>query len=275
MKKVITFCKDFFERIEKTKFYNKRIAFLFFLLVIFSLAGWFLFANYESNKVLKIGVVTDIHAANDKVRMADGRPMGYPRKYSDYFPLALDEMKKEKVDFVLALGDNTNIGKPKYAESLMKIVREKKMDVIWVKGNHDRKKTEVMKYFDVNDTDYYRDMKDWRVVVLDTTKKDNSGYAGSFTDEQLNWLQEALKTDKKVVIAMHHTIWKLNDFDNIYPVYENFEKIISQSKNVKYVFSGHYHEFDIVKTHNGVEYHIVPSLVQDQNKANFKILELK
>jgi hypothetical protein len=60
----------------------------------------------------------------------------------------------------------------------------------------------------------------------------------------------------------------------MYPIYEEFEKIISQSGNVRHVFSGHYHDTDWSKLYNGVEYHIIPALSLDENTPHYKIFQL-
>lgn len=239
--------------------------------------GWFF--HYKKNSSLSvIGVVSDIHAANDKKRTVDGSAYGFPRKYKEYFPFALSEMKKQGVSVVLALGDNTNVGKSHYAKNLIQIAKDAQMDVIWVKGNHDTRDSGVMKYFGVDQTYYLRDFKNWRIIVLDSTVIDPNG-VGGLDEAQLNWLKESLKTDKNVIIAMHHPIWERTDdgtqvTDTIYPIYSEFEKIIAQSGNVRYVFSGHYHIPDWVRTYNGIEYHIVPSLTGNENVAQFKIIRL-
>lgn len=248
------------------------------LILVIVFAGSFFYYK-RVNSLTAIGVISDIHAANDKQRMVDGLVYGYPRKYKEFFPFALEAMKKQGVSVVLALGDNTNVGKSHYAENLVGMAKNAHMDVIWVKGNHDRKETEVMKDFGVDPTNYFRDFKDWRIIVLDSTVIDTNGIGG-IDEAQLKWLTESLKTSKGVIIAMHHSIWERTEDgkqvkDSIYPSYDKFEKIISQSGNVKYVFSGHYHIPDWVHVYNGIEYHIIPSLTRDEDNAQFKIVNLK
>ncbi|TSD01471.1 MAG: cyclic AMP phosphodiesterase [Parcubacteria group bacterium Athens0714_25] len=253
---------------------NKKVVVIGVALAVLLLSGFWVWRECEVNRPLKIGIMSDIHAANDKVRMADNEPAGYPRKYKEYFASALDKMKEEKVDVVLALGDNTNVGNPKYAKSLMEIMAEKKASVMWVKGNHDRTKTKVMTYFGIDKTYYFQDVKNWRIIVLDSsfTGKD---YTGEIDAEQMKWLKEALKTDRRVIIAMHHPIFNKENLENIYPIYKDFVETISNSHNVKDVFFGHFHKYDMVKEINGVKYHLVPSLTGNENEPIFKIIEFE
>jgi 3',5'-cyclic AMP phosphodiesterase CpdA len=220
-----------------------------------------------------IGVVTDIHAANDKQRLVEGNVYGFPRKFKTYFPYALEEMKKQGVSVVLALGDNTNVGKSHYAKDLVEMAKSAKMDVIWVKGNHDTRSSGVMKYFGVDQTYYLRDFQNWRIIVLDSTAIDPNGIGG-IDAVQMEWLKQTLKTDKSVIIAMHHPIWQRANEEAISPIYGDFEKIISGSGNVKMVFSGHWHTEDWTRTYDGIEYHEIPSLTADENNAQFKIIKL-
>ncbi|MCK9378885.1 MAG: metallophosphoesterase [Candidatus Moranbacteria bacterium] len=274
MNKLLQNLSEYWHKLNPLMIKNKKVIFVSIFLVVFLFSGFWTWKEYENNRPLKIGFVSDIHAANDKVRMADEEPAGYPRKYKEYFSLALDEMKREKVDAIVALGDNTNVGNPKYAQSLMKIMKEKKVSVIWVKGNHDRAKTKVMTHFGIDKTYYFQDVKNWRIIVLDSsfTGKD---YTGEIDAEQMKWLKEALKTDSRVIIAMHHPIFDKENLDNIYPIYKDFVETISNSANVEDVFFGHFHKYDMVKEINGVKYHFVPSLTGNEKTPTFKIIEFE
>ncbi|HBI33674.1 MAG TPA: hypothetical protein DEA43_03585 [Candidatus Moranbacteria bacterium] len=251
--------------------------------IIWLLLGFFLIAlivflnNKRTEKSdYKIGLVTDIHAGNEKTRFnIDGVDYGFPREYKKLFLKTLLEMKKEKVDFVLAIGDNTNNGKNQYADTLVKIANENKVEVIWVKGNHDREKTNVMRNFGLKGKYYYFvDKGSWRIIVLDSSEIDPTN-TGGISSEQTLWLKETLKTEKDIIIAMHHPIYSESDLEKRHPVYDEFQKIIEEAGNVKYVFSGHYHTVDFSKTVNGIEYQIIKSLTLEKDVPNFKIINIQ
>jgi predicted phosphodiesterase len=251
------------------------------------LVGLFLFAVsvivfiFSHNKGLakndlKIGLISDIHAGNEETRfIIDGVGYGFPRQYKKLFSDALVEMKITNVNFVIANGDNTNTGKNQYADTLVQIANENNMEVIWVKGNHDREKTEVMKNFGVKGRYYYFiDKGPWRIIVLDSTEIDATN-AGGISLEQTTWLRKSLETEKNVIIAMHHPIYIEPKLENLHDSYGAFQKIIEEAGNVKYVFSGHYHTVDYSKKVNGIEYVIIKSLTLEKDVPNFKIINLK
>lgn len=77
-----------------------------------------------------LGVVADIHAGSEKIRKTDTGNNTYPKKYKEFFPAALDEMKEAGVDLVLTVGDNTHKGVARFAEDLKKMAAEKDMEMI-------------------------------------------------------------------------------------------------------------------------------------------------
>jgi len=249
-------------------------AFVFLVLVIFS---YFIFFKNKLNlyEGSKIGLIADIHAASDEERMVDGVVMGYPRVYKQHFSAALDEMKKQGINLVIALGDNTNAGNNKKAQSLVDIAKSEGMKVIWVKGNHDMKGTDVMKKFGVQSPYYYyTDKGDWRIIVLDSSEIDPAG-TGGIDEQQLEWLKNTLKTDKKVIIAMHHPVYNESDTNIVQDIYKGFKETIEKAGNVKYVLSGHYHTKSISNVSNGITYKTIKSLTLDENIPNFEILSLQ
>jgi len=227
-----------------------------------------------AKKYGRIGIVTDIHAGNMKEKIADGVITGYPRQHKKLFSQALDEMKAQGIDFVIALGDNTNEGKPMYADTLVEIAKEKQVDIIWVKGNHDRIETNVMRSFGVTGKYYYYvDKGDWRVIVLDSTEIDQT-YVGGMKQAQLDWLKTALQTNKSVIIAMHHPIFSQSDPSQVQANYVQFKDILEKAGNVKYVLSGHWHTQSLSQTVNGITYKTIKSLTLDENVPNYEILNL-
>lgn len=246
-----------------------------FILVVIIFFSYGKIINHDNNRLnYKVGLITDIHAGNEKNRIINGINYGFPREYKKLFVKALNEMKAQGVDFVIAAGDNTNNGKNQYADTLIRLAKENDMEVIWVKGNHDRQKTEVMKNFGLKDGYYYyMDKGKWRIIVLDSSEI-NPSSTGGFSSEQLSWLKEKLKTDKNVVIAMHHPVYNEFDLNVANDTYVEFQKIIKEFGNVRYVFAGHYHTIDSEKEVDGIKYFIAKALTLEKDTPNFKIINL-
>jgi predicted phosphodiesterase len=210
----------------------------------------------------KIGWVSDIHADRFKRRDISSGLM-FPRKYSDYLPKVFDDLQRRGVHTVVATGDNTNSGDDNYAKELARIADEKNMQVLWVKGNHDNEK--VLKALHIKDNYYFFDQGDFRIVVLDDVEGDG-GYQGSIDDVQLQWLKQALETEKQVIVAMHIPVFAQENLETVHEIkggdfsgagdllerYQKLENILHSAGNVKMVISGHWHlpwhkEFDGTK----------------------------
>jgi 3',5'-cyclic AMP phosphodiesterase CpdA len=266
----------------KNIFLQKKKSILIFagLFIFLGLISGFFYHKYNAGATTlhensKIGLITDIHAGNEKERIIEGVTMGYPRVYKEHFSAALDEMKKQGINLVIALGDNTNEGNEKKAQTLVDIAKNKNMEIVWVKGNHDREETNVMNVFGVQSPYYYYvDKGDWRIVVLDSSEIDPAG-TGGIDPQQLDWLKNILQTDKSVVVAMHHPIYDEQHTDQILSVYSDFKNVLEKAGNVRYVLSGHWHTQAVANISNGITYKTIKSLTLDENVPNFEILTLQ
>lgn len=261
------------------------VALLMLIGLSFSL---FCFTNKSDSGVKKIGWVTDIHADRFKKRAVDSGKL-YPKKYLIYVPKVFKELKKQKVRTVISTGDNTNSGDDNYAEELMRLTNEEKMDVIWVRGNHDN--DEVMSILGLPNKQYYfRDIDNTRIIVLDSTEYKNGeyDYRGDISSEQIGWMKESLKTDKDVIIAMHIPIFSKDIIPNtmdeskgesftvgdVLDRYTELEKIFRESKNIKLVLSGHWHA-PWQKEHNGVKYYGESTLTRDTEEGSYSTINLE
>jgi predicted phosphodiesterase len=263
-------------RIKKSKKWH-IIAIILAALVILSTGEKLLFHYLEGRKMTTVAVITDIHAGSQDERKEGIEPDNilYPSKFEENLKSALKNMKD--CDLIIALGDNLNKPSKKYAEKLREIT--KKYPMVWVKGNHEDDK--IFKYFHpVNH--YYVDKENWRVIVLDNGNIDHSiDYSksdyiprGYMEPEQVEWLKEALKTDRKIIIAMHVPVFDRSNFDSIYPEQEYLIKLFENSGNVKYVLAGHFHINEWHKNINGIEYYIVPSFSLKGREGYTMILDL-
>ena len=229
----------------------------------------------------KIGIVSDIHAASQKIR-AKSTPGNtvYPNRYIQLLPESLEKMKKERTELVINLGDFTNNDSVKHAETIKVLTDQSEMEEIWVPGNHDDEETK--KILGMMNNYYFFDKHDWRIIVLDSSEgpdnKENFSayvdYDGGIGNVQLNWLKDALKTNKDIAIAMHHPIWDKKTISYINPIYSDFQKIIEESGHVRYVFSGHWHTSYWEKELNNINYYGIPALSLDGMEGFYKTIDL-
>lgn len=258
------------------KIFKKKWAWV--ILAVIILVGFyaFVFKKYENRffvkSEIKIGWVTDIHADRFKKRDVDSGKL-YPKQYKIYLPKVFDAMLSEGIDAVIATGDNTNSGDDNYARDILRIADEKKMDMMWVKGNHDRKRTMDILGRPAGSYYYFRDFENTRIVVLDDTEyeDDKYDYYGYIGPEQYAWIKEALKTDKQIIVAMHIPIFK--EDGEFIERYAELEKMFTESGKVKMVLFGHYHKA-WQKEYNGIRYYGESALTRDGEEGGYAIINL-
>ncbi|MEI7621363.1 MAG: metallophosphoesterase [Candidatus Moraniibacteriota bacterium] len=241
----------------------------------------------KNEQIEKIGWLSDIHADRFKRRTVDSGTL-YPRQYQDYLPKVFDAMKQQGIQIVIATGDNTNSGDDNYARELAKIAQEKRMQVIWVRGNHDN--DEVMKILggENRETYFFVDTKNTRIIALDDVQGDG-GYQGNIDAKQLEWLKEALKTDKQVVVAMHIPIFEgsaafdaqqflqggeFTQIGDLLPRYEQLEQILRASGKVKMVLAGHLH-VPWQRQYDGLNYFGQAALTREGYTGAYGIIEVE
>ncbi|MDD5464600.1 MAG: metallophosphoesterase [Candidatus Moranbacteria bacterium] len=218
-----------------------------------------------------MGWISDIHAGSASVRNEDSKVgnIQEPKKYAESLNSVLSEMKKKSIDTVVVSGDMLNLGEKKYVDEMKKIAKKYKMNMIWVKGNHDKK--DAMKKF--GSTYFYKDYGNTRIIVLDNTSIYNDFY-GDLPQEQIDWLKQSLVTSNDVVISMHIPIFSRSSEGRLLlDRYKEFENIISTSGNVKLVLFGHFHE-NYETELNGVKYKILQPLTKKNENRSYGIVDL-
>jgi 3',5'-cyclic AMP phosphodiesterase CpdA len=183
-------------------FRKKSIIVISTLLILVGSLCWWQGIGFFKEDVNSVAWITDIHADRFKRRDVDSGRL-YPRKYKDYLPKVFDILREKKIRTVIATGDNTNSGDDNYARDILKIAKEKRMDMIWVKGNHDN--DEVMDILGVEKNYYFRDIGKTRIIVLDTTEYSGGkyDYHGGISQDQLEWIKNTIDVEKEVIVAMH------------------------------------------------------------------------
>jgi len=183
------------------------------------------------------GFVSDIHAGSQKIRKGkQGKPNEKPSQAIKTLRKYIKAMQNQGVDMIISAGDNTNNRDNKYAKKMIKF------PVVWAVGNHDSPKSVLapQRY-------YTKETPNFRIIILDS----NYGVInkeGEIPKWEQDWLYEQLKTEKKIIIVMHHP-----------PM--SYLKDIIRGSNVKAVFSGHMH-IESQYIEDGIRYVILPPIVK-------------
>jgi len=183
----------------------------------------------EKAKAEKFCLIADIHKGSG-TRNLTKENITYPKYGSRYFKKALKRAKASKVDACIALGDNVNNGKANQAKKLAKIAKKGGVKILWVKGNHDSAKSQKYLY---TKTNYFMDFSSIRIVVLDSNFVNLAGNGGVSPENQ-EFYKQAIQTDRKVILAMHHPPFdkKTHQWN---PAYDWI------GEEPEYVLSGHFH----------------------------------
>ncbi len=234
--------------IEYMKLFN--LTSFFFLLLTVS-------ACSTKDKVLKFAIASDFHAQDV--------PDGEHRVYS-----FIDAAKKNKVDFIIELGDFCRLDdNSKIYRDLWNSFEGDKYHVI---GNHDMDKytpEEYIKGMEMPGSYYSFDKGDFHFIVLDGNNlydgKKYVHYAKAnyyvdmkkraFVDqEQLEWLQKDLQsTDKKCVLFSHQSIERgMNNGADVRRILETENQRVGYKK-VVLAFGGHNHS-NYTEVINGITY---------------------
>lgn len=246
---------------------NWKVGLVIIILLAFFGGAYFYFShnkpkpNIENKKELAVVIVTDIHAGSAKESHKEMASV-FPRDFAKNIQPAI----RSNPDLIITLGDNVDDNNEchPWADELKATLSS--FNVLWAKGNHDKDCFPVF-----NSQNYYYhdyDNAGWRIVMLDDDI--------DIDPQELTWLKEALRTDKKVLIVTHVPFFSPSrDEDALLPQYANAEKVIAESGNVQYVFMGHLHSRLWDKVYDGVHYYILPSVSGDQYPQYFMKLLLK
>ncbi len=248
---------------------------------------------------LRFGLVTDSHYAE---RAANGT-----RFYSG----ALEKMKafvsvmnREKVDFVIHLGDFKDEDKDQKTEDTLRYLKDIENVYAAFKGpryhcigNHDVDsitKTQFLQHVTntgINeDKSYYAfDHSGFHFLVLDANfdkqGRDHYFKAGSnwedtnITKDQLTWLEEdLLKNQLPVIVFCHHPLFEFYREGKKYHVnnYEQVMSIIKNNASVVACFHGHVHQEKHYEDTDGIHYLTQLGMVDYKglNNNSFSIVEI-
>ena len=218
-------------------------------------------------KVLKIGQISDPHIGENEclVQGIDVRKN---------FLAAYNSESMRDLDLLVLSGDLANEdAEPGAYSFIANLLKGSKVPVCVIPGNHDDVKV-MGKFFDldgkIHDGEcYYRyDIDGRSMFFLDSTN-------GTVSGKQLAWLEsEAAKVEGEILLFVHHPPCYCNhkfmdmkySMKNIHEV----QAVLARIKNLKHIFTGHYHFEKQVEIGNQIVY-VTPSTQMqiDPNQSVF------
>ncbi|MBR2094706.1 MAG: metallophosphoesterase [Fibrobacter sp.] len=218
-------------------------------------------------KVLKIGQISDPHIGETEclVQGIDVRKN---------FLAAYNSESMRDLDLLVLSGDLANEdAEPGAYSFIANLLKESKVPVCVIPGNHDD--VEVMgKFFDLegrvcDGKCYYRyDIGGRSIFFLDSAD-------GTVSDKQLSWLEsEAAKVEGEIILFLHHPPCycghKFMDMKYSMKNIHEVQAALARIKNLKHIFTGHYHFEKQVEIGNQIVY-VTPSTQMqiDPNQSVF------
>lgn len=179
-------------------------------------------------KMDRFAFITDVHL-NEEYPLKQG-----VNAYSN-FEKILDDIKKKNIRTIVFGGDIGNKSAHTYFFNALK-----DFDLKLILGNHDCY-SEVKSSYNVGTHEhelfYHLESLYYKYLFLDTSKN-------FISNNQLKWINDQLKTNKKIIIFSHHPIFKIDTIiDSMFPLQnrDEVQKILNKSQKQITVFCGHYH----------------------------------
>jgi predicted MPP superfamily phosphohydrolase len=260
-----------------------------------SLPAWS--ATKDKTEKIRFGIVSDVHyAARD--------PQGdrYYEQSLDKLSECVDVMNKEKVDFLIELGDFKDEGHPPdekqtlgFLDTIEKALHRFNGPCYHVLGNHDEDSISKQQFlsrikngnFPKAENYYSFQHRSFQFIVLDAnfTAAGADYEKGNFDwkdchmpQEQLDWLKDILKDNSMpAVVFIHQRLDSLHSLRNYCP--DNADavrKILEDAGNVLAVFQGHDHRggFNAI---NNIPYYTIKGMIEGSGPENnsYAIVEIK
>lgn len=284
--------KGVIKKVRKKKSLYLLITSLVFVLLV--IGGYLCLDEFilEKESNLKFGFVTDLE-------------YGYKNKIGNKLPKeALGELEKAvnyfnnefHPEIVVEGGDmvesslskkNTTIEQfGKINEIFSKLTARRG----YIFGNHDLRdltKEELRNVLGMDANHSYFDIGDWRFVLMDTNfENDGTDLGpdyyvnGRVSEEEFNWLKEALNTERPTILFSHHSSLP-DEVDGVF--YANTKNLsnglelhnfLKQYRNLVLFISGHEPGYRFQNT-DSINYLVVGNLVTVNAAENFASLEAK
>ncbi|WP_197441787.1 metallophosphoesterase family protein [Thalassoglobus polymorphus] len=240
----------------------------------------------DEKKLLRVGLVTDMH-------YADKSPRGsrHYRESLDKLSEAGAEFQKQPLDFLVELGDIIDAADSvetelSYLKTINKEFSQIAKDRHYVLGNHcvdTLTKEEFLGSVEQEKSYYSFDKGGYHFIVLDSCfRSDGTPYQRKnfkWTDpnvpkEELEWLAADLKQTRNRVIVFAHQRLDVSDNHGVKNAPE-VRQLLEESGKVDLVFQGHSHKNDH-KEIGGIHYCTLVAMVEGSGEENsgYSVLEL-
>ena len=197
-------------------------------------------------------------------------------------------------DLVVGGGDyvESSAVKPEKAKQQLAeinaIFKRLKAPRMYALGNHDMRslsKADVMDILGIPAAHSVKDKGAWRVVVFDTNfnqaddsdRNVKSYTVGYVSQKELNWLDQALDTDRPTIVFSHHSPINTHNIENIVTANivnaDQVRALFERHKNVIAVVSGHTPQPQYQEI-NGIGYFVGDTLVNESGLGAFATIDL-
>jgi alkaline phosphatase len=240
----------------------------------------------ESQRRLRIGMVTDLH-------YADKLPAG-TRHYRETLAKleeAANQFQKDKPDFIVELGDLIDAAdsvdvEKKYLATINKNFAALPGDKHYVLGNHcvtTLTKEEFLEGIGRKESRYSFDAGNSHFIILDSCfrgdglpyGRDNFNWNdANIPGDQIEWLKADLKATNRQTIVFAHQRLDVKTDHGVKNA-EEVRKVLEDSGKVVAVFQGHSHKNDL-KDINGIHYCTLVAMVEGAGAENnaFSVMDV-
>ncbi|MGE5448371.1 MAG: metallophosphoesterase [Bacteroidales bacterium] len=241
----------------------------------------------DASPLIRFGMLSDIHYAG-----REAAPPRYYRQSLEKVKECIDLMNREKVDFVIELGDfkdqdpvPNEANTLKYLSDIENVFHQFNGLTYHVLGNHDMDGISKEQFLSrvvntgipATESYYSFNLKGLHFVVLDGnfTREGTAYDHGNFTwdntripEAELNWLKEDLKANELPAIVFIHQM--LDDSKSKEQSVHNaaeVRQVLEQSGKVICVFQGHVHEerYSLI---NNIHYYSMMAVVDNEGPEN-------
>lgn len=222
----------------------------------------------------RIAYVTDAHLGQKIVLggKTESGKMHYlrePQEHKDNLKLILDDIASRGIREVVFGGD---IGTNDADVWFFELIRKYEFDLRMVLGNHDTF-AEVSKHYsnqwidDSQELKYAYEDGALKYIYLDSS----SNVVG---EVQFRWLQEELKTEKTVILFLHHPVLEIDTpLDRAGAALNGRDKIrgaLLKAEGEVHIFCGHYHMNDEA-VHGNIRQFLTPAAAYQIEKCTEEI----
>ena len=220
-------------------------------------------------KLLKIGQISDLHIGEDEnlVQGIDVRAN---------FQKALRSKSMEDINLLVLSGDLANEdGEPGAYRFVFEQVKDLKVPVLVIPGNHDRLDT-MAQFFDLQGK-IHGEKCYFKYEIAGRTLFFLDSACGTVSKDQLDWLKvEAAKVQGEIFLFMHHPpcLCGHRFMDSKYSLKnkEEVQAVLTEIPNLTHVFCGHYHSEHQMKFSHIHVHAAPPTQMQiDADRPYFKL----